>query len=87
MAVTKELRELKTQFFANVSHELRTPLALIIGPAEKLLDTAPLDEASRDSLAVVARNARTLLKHVNDLLEAISPSPLGSRIIGRRSES
>ena len=34
----RELDEIKTQFFANVSHELRTPLALIIGPAQRLID-------------------------------------------------
>jgi protein-histidine pros-kinase len=64
----KELEQLKTQFFANVSHELRTPLALILGPAESLLasETTP---ATRRGLDVIVRNARTLAKHVNDLLE------------------
>jgi signal transduction histidine kinase len=68
-ASTKELDELKSQFFANVSHELRTPLALIIGPAEKLLASTTLDEQSRRELDVVLRNARTLLGRVNDLLD------------------
>ncbi|MBW4577108.1 MAG: response regulator [Aphanothece sp. CMT-3BRIN-NPC111] len=65
----KELDEIKTQFFANVSHELRTPLALILGPAEKLLRADALTEAQRQDLKVVNRNAKTLLKHVNDLLD------------------
>ena len=34
----RELDEIKTPFFANVSHELRTPLALILGPAQRLLN-------------------------------------------------
>jgi signal transduction histidine kinase len=65
---TKELEELRTRFFANVSHELRTPLTLIIGPAEKLLASAT-EAAQRQDLEVIARNARTLLRHVNDLLD------------------
>ncbi len=65
---SKELERLKTQFFANVSHELRTPLALILGPADKLLAT-DLPPGQRRDLEVIARNARTLTKHVNDLLE------------------
>ena len=65
---TKELEELRTRFFANVSHELRTPLTLIIGPAEKLA-AAAVDPAQRQDLEVIARNARTLLEHVNDLLD------------------
>jgi len=67
----RELDEIKTQFFANVSHELRTPLALILGPAQRLID----DDGSlgaprrREGAQVIARNARMLLKHVNDLLD------------------
>jgi signal transduction histidine kinase len=66
---TKELDQLKTDFFANVSHELRTPLALIIGPTEKLLASNQLSEFARRDLEVILRNARTLLNHVNDLLD------------------
>jgi PAS domain S-box-containing protein len=66
----RELDELKSRFFANVSHELRTPLALIRGPAERMLATgANLTGAQRRDLEVMARNATTLLKHVNDLLD------------------
>ena len=67
----RELDEIKTQFFANVSHELRTPLALILGPAQRLIDddgAMPLAER-RDSAQVITRNSRMLLKHVNDLLD------------------
>lgn len=67
---TKELDQLKSQFFANVSHELRTPLALILGPTEKLLSSGDVDDRQRRELEVVARNAHLLLKHVNDLLNA-----------------
>jgi len=67
----KELDEIKNQFFANVSHELRTPLALILGPAERLLDPNRVMSPSErlESSQVIARNARLLLKHVNDLLD------------------
>ncbi|HEX2715986.1 MAG TPA: ATP-binding protein, partial [Candidatus Acidoferrales bacterium] len=66
---SKELDQMKTRFFSNVSHELRTPLALILGPTEKLLASSDLHPGERHDLEVVARNARTLLRHVNDLLD------------------
>lgn len=66
----RELDRLKSDFFANVSHELRTPLALILGPTESMLSTGDnLTELQRRDLAVIQRNAATLLKHVNDLLD------------------
>ena len=43
----RELDEIKTQFFANVSHELRTPLALILGPAQRLIDDGAMTLVQR----------------------------------------
>lgn len=65
----KELDQFKTSFFASVSHELRTPLTLILAPVEKLLLNPGLDEAGRRTLRVIERNARLLLKQVNELLD------------------
>ncbi len=66
---SRELDALKTQFFANISHELRTPLALIMGPAEKLIANERLTSAERKDATLILKNAGTLLKHVNDLLD------------------
>jgi PAS domain S-box-containing protein len=60
---------LKTRFYANVSHELRTPLTLILGPAEKHLRTSDLNPDLRRDFEVIERNARTVLRHLNDLLD------------------
>ena len=65
----RELDALKMQFFANVSHELRTPLALILGSSERLITDVDLASETRHNAEVVARNARLLLRHVNDLLD------------------
>ncbi len=67
----RELDEIKTQFFANVSHELRTPLALIIGPAERIMarGSSMTTELQQATARTIVRNARMLLKHVNDLLD------------------
>src|SRR5712692_5815227 len=65
----KELDQLKAQFFTDVSHELRAPLALVLGPTRKLLANGDLTIEQRHDLEVIDRNARTLLKRVNDLLD------------------
>lgn len=65
----EEAGRAKDQLFATVSHELRTPLALILGPIQKRLASGGLNDEERRDLEVVERNARTLLRHVNDLLD------------------
>ncbi len=64
-----KLDQLRSEFFANVSHELRTPLALIIGFTDKLLTSRPGAGNGHEELMSIARNARLLLGHVNDLLD------------------
>ena len=55
----------KTAFFQNVSHELRTPLTLILNP----LDQATKELPGNRNIKVAARNARRLLRLVNQLLD------------------
>lgn len=64
-----EIDRAKTAFVSNVSHELRTPLTLILGPASRLAADPATPPAHRDTIAGMERNARLLLKHVNDLLD------------------
>lgn len=68
-AKSKELDQLKMNFFANINHELRTPLTLILGPTKKLLNAKTRTEEERHDLHVIERNAQLLLKQVNDLLD------------------
>ncbi|MEC8191248.1 MAG: adenylate/guanylate cyclase domain-containing protein [Myxococcota bacterium] len=60
----KVLDAQKTSFFQNVSHELRTPLTLILPPLTEAVRARPEDGQMR----MAARNARRLLRLVNQLL-------------------
>lgn len=68
-ARTRELDQLKTDFFANVSHELRTPLTLILAPIEQLMQRGDLPAEVVAKLELVRRNGQGLLTQVNDLLD------------------
>ncbi len=62
---------LKDRFLAAVSHELRTPMTVIMGFTGTLLrgSQGPLNDAQRESLERVQRNARLLLGLINDVLD------------------
>lgn len=65
----KEINEHKLEFFTNISHEIRTPLTLIIGPLEKLIDSAVDNpELSRD-LQPIKNNADRLMNLITELLD------------------
>lgn len=64
----RELDQLKDALLANVSHDLRTPLTAILGYAELMTRRGGLSEQHARSAAIVERNARRLLRMVNDLL-------------------
>ena len=65
----KAVDELKTRFFSNITHEFRTPLSLILSPTEKLLQEAKHDTITRQTLALIQRNAEQLLQLINQLLD------------------
>ncbi len=64
----KELDKLKTKFFTNLSHEFRTPLSLIMTPAEHLISNSK-DAVLTGQYRIIQRNARRLLKLINQLLD------------------
>lgn len=68
-AELKAVDAMKTRFFANITHELRTPLSLIVSPVDKLLETADLPTPHQQLLDTVRRNARQLLRLINQLLD------------------
>lgn len=65
----KVIDELKTRFFDNITHEFRTPLTLILAPVEQLLKRFQDSADLQRSLGMVERNARQLLRLINQLLD------------------
>jgi len=60
----KKMDQVKSHIFANISHEFRTPLQLILAPLKK----DPQQISSKDT-SMIARNAQSLLRLVNQLLD------------------
>lgn len=68
--LNKKLNELnltKSRFFANISHEFRTPLTLLLGPIEKLMNSAT--QENKELVGMMHRNATRLLFLDNQLLD------------------
>lgn len=86
-AQAKQLQALdraKTRFFANVSHELRTPLTLTIGPLEDLRAEVGEDARVARWLDIAQRNARRLLRLVNQILDVAKLEAGEMRLAPRR---
>ncbi len=76
---------LKDRFLASVSHELRTPMTVILGFTGALLrgGQGELNPEQKQSLERVQRNARMLLRLINDVLD-ISKIEAGKMEITRQ---
>jgi signal transduction histidine kinase/ligand-binding sensor domain-containing protein len=66
---THEIDQMKIRFFTNISHEFRTPLTLILGPLDHLVQTLPPKEIVTEQIEMIRRNARRLLRLINQLLD------------------
>ena len=64
-----EADQLKIRFFMNISHEFRTPLTLILGPLEQLRESLKSSTISLSNFNLIDRNAKRLLRLVNQLLD------------------
>lgn len=62
-----ELDRMKIKFFMNISHEFRTPLSLILGPLDNMIKNPA--KLSIDQIKLVYRNAKRLLRLINQLLD------------------
>ena len=67
----REFDDIKARCLANIGHQLRMPLTLMLGPAQRLIDAGTLaPDERRETGRVIMRNARMLLKDVDDLLNS-----------------
>jgi PAS domain S-box-containing protein len=65
-----EASRAKDEFLATLSHELRTPLNTVVGYSQ-MLQTGAVEPATlAKALDAISRNARTLTRLVNDVLDA-----------------
>ncbi|MCK9444166.1 MAG: ATP-binding protein [Tissierellaceae bacterium] len=71
---TKELDEIKTNFFATISHELRTPINIILGVVQ-LMPYINISENNMDSeqyhkyINMVKQNCYRLIKLANNIID------------------
>lgn len=63
----KELDDFKTRFYTNITHEFRTPLTVILGMTSQI--KAQPQSWLREGLPMIRRNAKSLLRLVNQMLD------------------
>jgi PAS domain S-box-containing protein len=68
-AEAEEASRIKDDFLATLSHELRTPLNAILGWSHMLLADALSAESQRHAIEVIARNATTQVRLVDEVLD------------------
>ncbi len=84
----KELDIAKSRFFANISHEFRTPLTLTIGPVEDVRDGlhGAISETGARQLDLAVRNARRLLRLINQILDVARLEAGRTQLAARESD-
>ena len=65
----KELDHIKSDFVHTVSHDLRSPLTSVLGYAELVSRTGPLNEHQTEFMARLQSSIRDITALVNDLLD------------------
>ena len=68
-AEAERLGRIKDEFLANLSHEIRTPLNAILGWSQILKPGETPEAELTEGLEIIARNARTQAKLIDDLLD------------------
>ncbi|MBV6395397.1 MAG: Adaptive-response sensory-kinase SasA [Anaerolineales bacterium] len=65
----KELERVKNDFVHTVSHDLRSPLTSVLGYAELVARTGPLNDHQREFLSRVQGSVQQITSLINDLLD------------------
>jgi len=68
----EQVQKLRTQFLASMSHDLRSPLNSIVGFATLIESGAegPISVEQRESIQMITRSARDLLRLVTNILDS-----------------
>ncbi|MDX2279777.1 MAG: ATP-binding protein [Saprospiraceae bacterium] len=65
----KAMEAFRGQFFTNITHEFRTPLTVIMGLSEDWTHVHDLTAGGRRTLGLIHRNAKNLLRLINQILD------------------
>jgi signal transduction histidine kinase len=77
----EELHRLKDEFLSTISHELRTPITVILGWTGLFQQKNSPVEDIQKGLGVIDAKAKGLLQIVNNILDFVSSSAKGQRLL------